>query len=308
MEATLIGETHPAAGDGLAAGAIELVAGGSLEISAEAIADIPAIAALLPVGTRVYVNHSPRHALADALPALAALRNAGLEPVPHMAARRIRSKAEARDFLERAVKDSGVAKVLLVGGDAPEPHGPYDGGVALLRDGVFERSGVREIGVPGYPEGHPRIANAILKQALHEKLALAAAQGLGIHMVTQFCFAPARIIEYCSALARALPALPVYVGMAGPTDALALLRFAQRCGVSASLRALRDQGMASVRMVTHTDPCEQLAAIARYCASHASCNVVGVHLFSFGGAPRAAEWMAAEIASAGAEGRGPRAE
>ena len=48
-------------------------------------------------------------------------------------------------------------------------------------------------------------------------------------------------------------------------------------------------------LVTHTDPGEQLAAIARYCASHSSCNIVGVHLFSFGSAARAAEWMATAI-------------
>jgi len=75
------------------------------------------------------------------------------------------------------------------------------------------------------------------------------------------------------------------------------LRFAQRCGVSASLRALKDQGIAAVRLVTHTDPSEQLTAVARYCLAHASCNVVGVHLFSFGGAIRTADWMRLLVAS-----------
>ena len=108
-------------------------------------------------------------------------------------------------------------------------------------------------------------------------------------------FAPTRVIEYCSNLARELPALPVHVGLAGPTAPHTLLRFAQRCGVSASLRALKDQGMAAVRLVTHTDPGEQLAAVAHYCLAHASCNVVGVHLFSFGGAVKAAKWMRSAI-------------
>ncbi len=116
-------------------------------------------------------------------------------------------------------------------------------------------------------------------------------------MVTQFSFAPARVIEYCTRMARERPALPVYVGLAGPTEPRTLLRFAQRCGVSASLRALKDQGMAAVRLVTHTDPGEQLAAVARYCVGHTSCNVVGVHLFSFGGAAQAAGWMRSLLAS-----------
>jgi methylenetetrahydrofolate reductase (NADPH) len=214
-----------------------------------------------------------------------------------VAARRVLSRPELRSFLERAVGEAGVTKVLLVGGDDAQARGPYADAAAVLRDGVLAECGVREVGLPGYPEGHPRIAAAVLELALEDKLTLAAEQGLGTYIVTQFSFAPARVIEYCSSLARERPALPVYVGLAGPTDPRILLRFAQRCGVSASLRALKDQGMAAVRLVTHTDPGEQLAAVARYCLGHTSCNVVGVHLFSFGGAPQAAGWMRSVVAS-----------
>jgi len=281
---------------GLAAGAADLVSGGSLEMSIESIAEIPAIAALLPVNTRVYVNHSPRHVLADSLPALAALRKAGLEPVPHIAARRVLSPVELRGFLARAADECDVSKILLVGGDDPESRGPYDSGAALLRDGELGRSGIREIGVPGYPEGHPRIPGELIRQALGDKLALAAQQGLGAYVVSQFSFSPQRLVEYCSRLAYEHPGVSLYVGMAGPTDPLKLLRFAQRCGVSASLRALKDQGFGAIKLATHTDPGDQLAAVAHHCASQPSCNVVGVHLFSFGSAIRSAEWMAKVIA------------
>lgn len=284
---------------GIAQGAAELLAGGSLEMSPDRAAESRAIAALLPAGTRVYVNHLPRHGLADSVAALAALREAGLEPVPHIAARRIVSRAEVATFLERAVGEAGVAKVLLIGGDDPEPRGPFPDGASVLREGVLAKSGVREIGLPGYPEGHPRIPRATLENAFTEKLALAAEQGLGAYIVTQFSFAPLRIVEYCSELARRSPALAVYVGLAAPTDARTLLRFAQRCGVSASLRALRAQGMGAIRLATHTDPGEQLSAIARYCAAHTACNVVGAHLFSFGSALKTAEWMNATLTSLG---------
>lgn len=274
----------------------ELVGAGSVEISIESRGEIPAIAALLPVGTRVYVNHSPRHSLLDALPTLEELHRAELDPVPHIAARRVLSRAEARAFLDRATAECGVSKVLLVGGDDPQPHGPYDSGVALLRDGVFGDSDVREVGVPGYPEGHPRIPGELVRKALRDKLTLATEQGLGCHVVSQFSFSPQRVVEYCSWLAHEHPGVSLYVGMAGPTDPLKLLRFAQRCGVSASLRALKDQGMGAIKLATHTDPDEQLAAVAHHCASLPSCNVVGVHLFSFGSALRSAEWMARVIA------------
>jgi len=282
-----------------ATSAADLVASGSLEMGAHRPQDAAAIAAVLPAGTPVYVNHLPRHSLDDSLASLIAVRAAGLEPVPHISARRIASRAELEAFLKRAVSEAGVTKALVLGGDEPSARGPYADGAALLREGLLASSGLREVGLPGYPEGHPRIPRAVLERAFAEKLALALAQGLGAYVVTQFSFAPARVIEYCSGLSRSAPSLPVYVGLAGPTEALSLLRFAQRCGVSASLRALRAQGLDAVRLVTHTDPGEQLSTIARYCAAHKDCNVVGVHVFSFGGVTAAARWMNSVIASRG---------
>jgi methylenetetrahydrofolate reductase (NADPH) len=281
--------SSPASGPELAAaGAVDLVAAGSLEMGAHRPQDAAAIAALLPAGTPVYVNHLPRHRLADSLASIAALRAAGLEPVPHIAARRIAGRAELESFLRAA----SVRKALVLGGDEPQALGPYADGAALIRTGLLEDCGLRELGLPGYPEGHPRIAQMALEQAFGEKLALAAGHGLGAYVVTQFCFAPARILEYCASLARSAPGVPVYVGLAGPASPAALLRYARRCGVSASLRALQAQGLNAVRLVTRTDPAEQLAALARYCGAHASgCNVVGVHVFSFGGVTAAAGWM-----------------
>jgi methylenetetrahydrofolate reductase (NADPH) len=275
----------------------ELVSGGSVEMSAHNSADAAALGELLPAGTKVYVNHLPRHSLADTLAALEAVHRAGLEPVPHVAARRIASRQEFEAFARHSVRNAGVRKVLLIGGDDPKPVGPFEDSIALLASGVLRDCGVREVGFAGYPEGHARIPHAALEKALTQKLALASEQGLGTYVVTQFSFAPARVIEYCSELARLAPAVPVYVGMAGPADAATLLKYAQRCGVSASLRALRAQGMGLVRLVTHTDPDEQLAALARHCLARRSCNVVGAHFFSFGGAARTAEWMNRAIVS-----------
>lgn len=286
--------TSPAALEGAPAVAADLVASGSLEMGAHRPQDAAAIAALLPSGTPVFVNHLPRHTLEDSLASIASARAAGLDPVPHIAARRITSRSELESFLARAA----VRKALVLGGDETEARGPFADGAALLRAGLLEAHGVREVGLPGYPEGHPRISAAELERDLGEKLALLAGHGLAGFLVTQFCFAPARVLEYCAALARRHPALPVYVGLPGPTAPAALLRFAQRCGVSASLRALQAQGMNVARLVAHTDPVDQLALLARYCASHASgCNVVGVHVFSFGGAATAAAWMNRQVAA-----------
>jgi methylenetetrahydrofolate reductase (NADPH) len=299
MPANAAPPASPQAAHDIAAVAAELVACGSLEMGAAAPDAAQRIAELLPAGTPVYVNHLPRRPLADALPALIALAKAGLEPVPHVAVRRIASRAEAEAFLKEAVQQAGVRKVLLIGGDVPEPLGPYAEGATLLRDNLLGECGISQVGLPGYPEGHPRIGSATLAAALADKLALARSQGLGAHILTQFSFAPSRIVEYCVDLARRAPDVPVYVGLAGPSSPVTLLRYAQRCGVSASLRALQAEGMGAVRLFTHVDPADQLAALARHARTGSASNVVGVHLYSFGGVAATAAWMNARITARG---------
>jgi methylenetetrahydrofolate reductase (NADPH) len=269
----------------------ELLAAGSLEISPRELHRARQVAARLPATTCVYVPSLPGLPLSRTLEAVAALRAAGLDPVPHVSARRILDRDEFSEFLRKATAEYGVHRVLLIGGDEPRAKGPYHDSLEVLRQGVLSECGVREIGVGGYPEGHPRIPPSILQESLKTKLKLAGEQSLGIYVVTQFCFSPQRIVDYCAGLARIHPQLPVYVGVAGPTDPVALARYAQRCGVSVSLRALRNLGSGIARLVTHTDPREHLVAIARYARSREPSNVVGVHLYSFGGAERTADWM-----------------
>jgi methylenetetrahydrofolate reductase (NADPH) len=276
---------------GTSARQAELIAAGSLEMSPRELHQAAEIAAQLPTDTCVYIPSLPGLPLGRTLEAVAALRAAGLDPVPHVSARRIADREEFRIFLRRAVVEHGVHRVLLLGGDEPQPRGPYRDSVQLLEEGILADCGVREIGVAGYPEGHPRIATLQLGEAMDRKVRLAQKQGLGLYVVTQFCFAPARVVEYCAELRRKYPAVSVYAGIAGPTDPIALARYAQRCGVSASLRALRNLGSGIARLVTHTDPREHVLALARYSGAHDSSNVVGVHFYSFGGALRTATWM-----------------
>ena len=278
------------------AGLSELIAAGSLEISPRELHQAEAVAALLPAGTCVYIPSLPGLPLPRTLETVAAMRNAGLDPVPHVSARRIRDREEFRGLLKKASADHGVHRVLLIGGDEPKPKGPFADSLQILEEGLLADCGIREIGVAGYPEGHPRIGVAVLESSFKKKISLAREQKLGLYVVTQFSFAPARVVEHCSQLARSATGVSVYVGVAGPTDPIALARYAQRCGVSVSMRALRNLGTGIAKLVTHTDPREHVMAVARYSASHESSNVAGVHLYSFGGAVRTATWMRELIA------------
>lgn len=273
----------------------ELVVAGSLEISPRDLHRAKEVAALLPTGTCVYIPSLPGLPLVRTLEAIAAFREVGLDPVPHVSARRILNRDEFTDFLKKAATEYGVHRVLLLGGDEPRPKGPFNDSLQILEERILADCGVREIGIAGYPEGHPRIAMNVLEKAMARKLELAKEQSIGVYVMTQFSFAPARVVDFCSTLARMWPDLPVYVGIAGPTDPAALLRYAQRCGVSTSLRALRNLGTGIAQLVTNTDPQDQLAAVARYTSTRQPSNVVGVHLYSFGGAVRTAAWMSERL-------------
>jgi len=283
-------EPGPSA-DALAARVAELLASASIEVAPSEHADLRAVAEALPADSCVYVASPGHRPLAETLDTVAAVRRAGLDPVPHVVARRFASRTELRDFLAAAVGEHGAHRVMLIGGDATQPAGPYADAVQLLEDGALARCGLREVGLAGYPEGHPSIPADALAAALARKLALAREQSLGAYVVTQFSFSPLRVTAYCAERARQAPSTPLYVGMAGPTDPLALMRYAQRCGVSASLRALKNLGSGIAQLVTHSDPREQLIALARYSLQREPSNVVGVHIYSFGGAVRTASWI-----------------
>ena len=275
--------------EGLHARAAELLVAGSLEISPRELHRAAEVAALIPKSTCVYIPSLPGLPLARTLEAIAAFRAAGLDPVPHVSARRILDRDEFSAFLRNAVKRHQVHRVLLLGGDEPKAKGPFNDSLQILESGLLRDSGIREIGVAGYPEGHPRISN--LAEAFEKKRRMAREQGLGLYVVTQFSFAPSRVVEYCAGLARSAPEVSIYAGIAGPTDPVALARYAQRCGVSASLRALRTLGTGIARLVTNADPKEQLTALARYSLRREPSNVVGVHIYSFGGVVRTANWI-----------------
>jgi methylenetetrahydrofolate reductase (NADPH) len=260
----------------------ELVSSGTVEMSPRDADQISEAAALLPANMRVYVDSLPGRLHFSTLRAMESLCDEGLDPVPHIAARRIESRTALKEFVAGAAH-AGVRRVLLIGGDQPAPSGPYSSSLQVLEEGIFAEHGIKEVGFAGYPEGHSRISQAMLDEALTDKIRVAQEQGLGVSVVTQFSFAPVRIVEFCAAMARKHASLPVYVGMAGPTSMASLFRYAQRCGVSASLRAMSGVGMAAAKLATHSDPMEQLAALARHVESGGTSNVVGSHLFSFGG-------------------------
>ena len=268
----------------------DLINNGSIELC-DGGKDIPALPDLLPFQKSIFTPATKKRPLPVLIRTVQKLYDAGFDPVPHIAARRITSRHEVKTFLKEAVEECGVHRVLVIGGDVEKPVGPYDSAGAFLSSGVLEECGVKEVVFAGYPDGHPSIAPDIIESALLEKLSMARKMNIGASVITQFSFLPRRIIDYCSRMARLAPDDPIYVGIPGPCDPIKLFKYAKICGVSASVKMLGDSGFKALQLVTSSNPDEQLSIIAKGVASHHLDNVVGVHIFSFGNIASSAKWL-----------------
>lgn len=260
----------------------------SLEATRPHAAEIAALADLLPAGTPVYFSAVPTVTPHELVAAAALLRKAGLEPVVHIAARRIVSADDLRDLLSGLREQADVRRLLVIGGDV-DAAGPFHDALAVIQKGRLRESGIDEIGIGAHPEGHPRIPPVRLEAALDEKIAAARAQGLKVHIVSQFSFSPERILAWLKQLRVSGIRCPVKVGMAGPTSVPALFRYAKRCGVSASMRGLMSGAAAS--LVGHVGPDRILDALA----AADGLGDAAPHYFSFGGTVETARY-ACEVA------------
>ena len=188
----------------------------SIETSTRNLVEIDAYPALLPRGTDVYVAWLPGSPYHHVVSVAKRLRLAGMNPVPHIAARQLATRGVATDFLASLRDEADVTRALIIAGDSEAQAGAYDSSAALLETGLLQAHGIRSVGIAGYPEGHRRIPEATLMAALDRKIGYAARHGIDLFMVTQFCFDGQAILDWLGRLRARGVVLPVRVGVAGP--------------------------------------------------------------------------------------------
>jgi len=277
----------PAAPADTAARIAALVAGFSLEVSSRSARDLDACLTHLEKGSDVYINFIAGDDLGAKVRCAAALAASGFRPIPHIGARHLKSEAQLDDLLARFAGEAGVDRALLVGGDASRAAGPFPSSQAVLATGLLAKHRFTGVGFAGYPEGHPQIGQEALGMALVAKLALAAEQGLAPWIVTQFCFDAAAVTAWLAALRVGGIAIPVRLGLAGPANVTTLIRFAMRCGVTNSIRALTGRADRFMRLVSDNAPDGLIRGIAEAAPLD---GIAGLHFFPFGGVAKTARW------------------
>jgi methylenetetrahydrofolate reductase (NADPH) len=266
--------------------------GFSLEATRPADDDVDALAAIAPAGTRVYLSAVPTRPPDEAIIAAALLRKAGFEPVPHLAVRNFASAHALDEFLARARGEAGVRRLLVIAGDRDQPAGVFRSAIEVIDGGALQRHGITEIGIAGYPEGHPRISQQDLDRALADKITAAETTGVAVHIVTQFCFDAGAILKWIGRLRAFGVEHPVRVGLAGPTNLATLLRYARRCGVRASAQGLARQAGLVRQLFALSAPDALVRALGEARAER-HLGEIAPHFFSFGGLARTARWAQA---------------
>lgn len=182
----------------------------------------------------ITVTCSPRHGVDHTVDVAERIAALGHAAVVHLAARMVRD-SEHLDALLGRLAAGGLHDVLLVGGDGAEPAGPYASARELLPVLAAHRHRPSRIGIGAYPEGHPMIDPATLREALREKARLAD------YMVTQLCFDAGALLRWIDGARADGIELPLYVGLPGAVDRRRLLEVSMRVGVGPSIAFVRKQ-------------------------------------------------------------------
>lgn len=220
----------------------------------------------------------------------AALRRAGFNPVPHIAAREMASREALDDFLARACGEAAVNRILVIAGDVALARGPFKSSLDVRSGGLIETHGIRSVSIAGHPEGHPYLDAAHVLSNLKGWRDWGKGTGIAVTVVSQFCFESAPILGWMKELDGRGIDLPIVIGLAGPATPATLTKFALRCGVGNSMRAVRGQISRFGRLLTDTGPEDVVRGLDAARAA-ATARVAGFHFFPFGGLRKTGRWL-----------------
>jgi methylenetetrahydrofolate reductase (NADPH) len=262
----------------------------SIEMTAKDVPHLEEAADIIPQGTKIPITFLPGETFEMRIAAAKRVRELGFLPIPHISARRLHSHEELENFLAGLQREVGTDHAFIVAGDPPQPLGPYEDALSVIRTGLLAKYGIRRIGISGYPEGHPDIGNEKLWQAKRDKQAAILERGHDFAVVTQFSFDAGPVLVWLEQVRRAGIQALVRVGVPGPASVKRLLAFASRCGVGASTQVMKKYGMSLTRLLTTAGPDKLIEELAAGLDPLRHGEVL-LHFYPFGGLRTTAEWV-----------------
>ena len=223
-------------------------------------------------GSTVSVTASPSRGMTPTVDLAIELQARGFRAVPHLSARTIEHRLDLISIVKR-LDDGGVGQVFITGGDG-QPQGDYRDALSLLEDMAAVGHPFLEVGITGYPEGHPAIPLDRLRQSLLDKEAHAT------YVVTQMCFSAEAIVLWINSIRADGVTLPVKVGVPGAVDPARLLSMGARIGVGDSLKFISKNRRSIFGMLRpgRYRPDRIVGPLARL---GDGLGMTGIHIFTF---------------------------
>ena len=248
------------------------------------VAGMEQAAAALPAGAQVTVTASPRLGSAATLDAAAWLAARGHDVCPHLAARSIRDHAHLAD-ISAQLRSIDIHKIFVVGGDG-DAIGEFRDGLTLLQALSRIEGWFHEIGVPSYPEGHPRISARVLLDDLRAK------QRYAQSTTTQMSFNPGAVTSWIAHIRDQGIVLPIHLGVPGVLQLPKLMKMGARIGVADSMRYLmKHRGLlGQVVKGASFGPDALLGALAGALVDP-KAGVRGLHMFTMNQVAETVEWQ-----------------
>ena len=265
----------------------------SIEVTPAGATKVESFGDALAPGTDVNVTFLPGSDPADTATVAARLRDEGMHPIPHIAARSIQDKDQLNSILKALKEQASVDEVLIIGGGVDNPVGEFDNSMQILETGLIQDYGIGKIGVSGHPEGSPDIPADTLASALAWKNEFAQKEGLNLYIETQFCFEAEQVLQWERDIRAAGNQLPIRIGIPGPATIKTLFRFAQISGIGPSMRFISKQAKNVAKLLTVQAPDVLLSELAEGMANDKDCLLAHFHYYPFGGFAKTAAYASA---------------
>lgn len=242
------------------------------------------IKAHLPSGSTVTVTASPSKGLEATLALAERMSADGYDVVPHLAARMVSGRGELEEICARLVA-VGIRTIFVPAGDADPPAGDYHASLDLLEDLKGLGNPFAEVGVTGYPESHPSIADDLTIQAMWDKRRYAT------QVVSNLIFDPGMFQTWLRRMRRRGVTLPLLVGIPGPIDRTKLLLMATKIGVGESTKFLAKHRRTLTRLAAPGGfTGERFLEKVAPALNAPDARVAGLHVFTFNQVAETEKW------------------
>ena len=126
--------------------AVDLLENYSLEITAKDVVRLEDAAFKIPAGTPISITSLPNEDFTKRITAAVAVRRLGFVPVPHIAARFVKSRVRLEEFLDALRSEAQIDSAFVIAGDTAYPEGPYESALAVIQSDLLVKYGIRRVG------------------------------------------------------------------------------------------------------------------------------------------------------------------